>query len=55
MSIARLMKKNDIGAYTALRREMLLDSPWSFASSPEDDVASSREAVLRCLVSLTVR
>lgn len=39
------MKREDIEAYAALRREMLLDSPWSFVSSPEDDIASSAEAV----------
>lgn len=34
----------DLPAYAALRREMLLDSPWAFASSPDDDMP---EAVLR--------
>src|SRR5690606_25761571 len=29
----------DAPAYVALRREMLADSPWAFAASPEEDVA----------------
>lgn len=28
---------DDAEAYSALRREMLLDSPWAFGASPEDD------------------
>lgn len=40
------MTTADVEGYAAVRREMLLNSPWSFASSPEGDVASSAEAVL---------
>jgi len=42
---SRLLTKGDIDAYTVIRREMLHDSPWAFASSPEDDLASHPEAV----------
>jgi len=35
----RLLISADIDAYKALRLEMLNDSPWSFAASPEDDRA----------------
>lgn len=41
--IRRLLPE-DAEAYAALRLEMLLDSPLSFASSPEDDLASGPEA-----------
>jgi len=37
--IVRALTPADAPLYTALRREMLHDSPWSFASSPGDDVA----------------
>ncbi|MEQ9206276.1 MAG: GNAT family protein [Phycisphaerales bacterium] len=46
MSVVRVMTRDDVEHYAAIRREMLQDSPWSFVSSPEDDVASSAEAVL---------
>lgn len=39
MEIRPLMP-GDAEAYVRLRREMLLDSPWAFASSPGDDHAS---------------
>lgn len=35
----------DVAAYVALRREMLADSPWSFASSPGHDRGSDPEKV----------
>jgi RimJ/RimL family protein N-acetyltransferase len=35
----------DAPAYTALRREMLRDSPWAFAASPGDDFALDPVAV----------
>ncbi|MCA9302982.1 MAG: GNAT family N-acetyltransferase [Phycisphaerales bacterium] len=35
----RLLTASDIDAYRAIRLEMLNDSPWAFASSPEDDRA----------------
>lgn len=34
---ARRLVAHDAQAYHALRREMLVDSPWAFASSPDDD------------------
>ena len=34
----RLLTVEDVGAYVALRREMLADSPWAFASGPGDDL-----------------
>lgn len=33
----RLLSPADAPGYLTLRREMLRDSPWAFASSPEDD------------------
>ncbi len=39
--LVRTLTPADGAAFLALRREMLADSPWSFASSPEDDVAMS--------------
>jgi RimJ/RimL family protein N-acetyltransferase len=41
----RFLGEDDAEDYAALRREMLLDAPLSFAASPEDDVAGSVEAV----------
>ena len=45
MSVAlpspRLLTRDDLEAYAALRREMLLDSPWAFLASPGDDLASN--------------
>lgn len=37
----------DAAAYTQLRREMLLDSPWAFGSSPQDDVAVDPASLAR--------
>lgn len=48
ISIRRLTP-DDAGGYFALRRAMLLDAPLAFASSPEDDRASSVEAVAEIL------
>ena len=45
----RLLTPEDAAAYVALRRESLLDSPLAFTSSPEDDTASSTEAVREML------
>lgn len=36
-------------AYFVLRRRMLVDSPWAFSSSPEDDRFSTPEAVAEML------
>ena len=35
--VIRELAPADSAAYVELRREMLLDSPWAFSSSPEDD------------------
>jgi ribosomal protein S18 acetylase RimI-like enzyme/predicted ester cyclase len=45
----RELRDGDAHAYLVLRREALLESPLAFASSPEDDVASSVEAVRELL------
>jgi RimJ/RimL family protein N-acetyltransferase len=36
-TIVRPLAASDTEAYIRLRREMLADSPWAFAASPEDD------------------
>ena len=41
----RRLAPPDAVAYTALRREMLADSPWAFGASPEDDVGLDAAAV----------
>lgn len=40
---------DDADSYVTLRREALLDAPWSFASSPEDDRGSDPAGVRRML------
>ena len=45
MMTPRRLGPEDAGAYLAIRREMLADSPWAFLSSPGDDGAGSLEAV----------
>lgn len=35
------LREEEIEAYVALRQRMLVDSPWSFGSSPEDDARCS--------------
>ena len=37
MGLIRLLTPRDAGAYIALRREMLDEAPWAFASSPGSD------------------
>lgn len=39
----------DAAAYFALRRRMLVDSPWAFSSSPDDDRFTTPEAVAEML------
>ncbi len=39
MSIPIRLKPTDVERYARLRLRMLLDSPWSFSASPDDDVA----------------
>lgn len=41
----RYLQEEDVEAFVVLRHEALLDTPLAFAASPEDDVASSPEAV----------
>jgi RimJ/RimL family protein N-acetyltransferase len=45
----RELQAEDAEAYLNLRREALLESPLSFASSPEDDLASAVESVRELL------
>lgn len=45
----RLLRSEDAEFYFELRRAALLDSPLSFTSSPEDDLASTPDAVRRLL------
>lgn len=46
MSVAvRVLGPDDAGVFLALRRQALLDAPLAFQASPEDDRASSVEAV----------
>ncbi len=42
MTDVRRLGPGDAGAYQAIRREMLLDSPWAFLSAPGDDIAEER-------------
>ena len=41
----RALHSDDAAAYFALRRHALLDAPLAFATSPEDDFASSKDAI----------
>ena len=41
----RLLDEGDAEAWFALRQEMLVDTPYSFLASPEDDSAASVEVV----------
>lgn len=43
--IIRDLREADAEAYFALRRASLADAPLAFAASPEDDIASSPEAI----------
>lgn len=49
----RLLDGADAGALLQLRREALLDSPLAFLASPEDDLASSVDAVRTMLAGGT--
>jgi GNAT superfamily N-acetyltransferase len=49
----RSLNSVDADALYQLRREALLDSPLAFSASPEDDVASSEEAVRQQLENRT--
>lgn len=39
----RALTTTDLGAYVALRREMLADAPWAFSASVEDDVGVDQQ------------
>jgi ribosomal protein S18 acetylase RimI-like enzyme len=41
----RMLADHDADAYVEVRRQALAEAPLAFASSPSDDIASSREAV----------
>jgi ribosomal protein S18 acetylase RimI-like enzyme len=41
----RTLQPDDAEAFVELRREALLDSPLAFASSPDDDIAATADAV----------
>jgi RimJ/RimL family protein N-acetyltransferase len=41
----RELRGDDVEAYAAFRREALLDSPLAFGASPNDDFASSPQAI----------
>jgi RimJ/RimL family protein N-acetyltransferase len=45
----RQLREHDIPAYIAIRQRMLTDSPWSFASSPQQDKGSDPENLRRSL------
>ena len=47
--VIRKLKPADAEAYVALRRAMLLDTPWAFSASPEGDRGSDVERVLESL------
>jgi ribosomal protein S18 acetylase RimI-like enzyme len=43
--MVRELTIQDAEAYVAVRRKALIESPFAFASSPDDDIVSSTEAV----------
>lgn len=45
MLTPRLLNPDDADAYLAFRRAALIESPWAFMSSPDDDHARSLEAL----------
>jgi GNAT superfamily N-acetyltransferase len=49
----RRLVESDASAWFALRREMLLDTPLAFSSSPEDDHFREEEVVRRYLAGAT--
>ncbi len=49
--MVRLLTPEDAPAYAEIRRAMLLDTPWSFAASPESDRAGDPEILRRSLTS----
>src|SRR5664280_1260029 len=49
--LVRRLGPDDATAFMALRRAALLEAPFAFASSPEDDVAGSREFVEEALAA----
>lgn len=49
MSTVRRLEESDITAYIALRREALIDSPWAFSASAEDDKGLDPQGVAEAL------
>jgi RimJ/RimL family protein N-acetyltransferase len=49
--MVRRLTAEDAAAYVALRRAMLLDTPWAFSASPESDRGSVVERVLESLAN----
>lgn len=45
----RLLTPSDALAYTQLRRESLIDSPWAFIRSPDDDPRCNEELMAKSL------
>lgn len=45
MPVIRLLTPDDAPAYAALRREMLVDTPWAFLRSIDDDFAVEPEGI----------
>jgi ribosomal protein S18 acetylase RimI-like enzyme len=45
VTMIRLLREDDAHAFVTLRHEALLDTPFAFASSPEDDFVSNLDAV----------
>ncbi|MEC9373651.1 MAG: GNAT family N-acetyltransferase [Planctomycetota bacterium] len=45
----RRLTPDDIHAYIAIRRAMLLNAPWAFGASPEDDLGSNADEMSRAL------
>lgn len=44
MMEARLLRPEEAGAYAVLRAAALMESPWAFLASPEDDVPAAEVA-----------
>lgn len=51
MPTVRLLTPDDAPAYARLRREMLLDAPWSFTRTPDDDPGCNAPGVAASLAA----
>ena len=40
MNAPRLLRTTDLPAFCALRRAALVDAPWAFLATPDDDIGS---------------